>query len=49
MKKIRLDFSPVTSVTNILYKGVDIISVNGGGGMGGSREEIFCTIVSDKT
>jgi hypothetical protein len=49
MKKIGLDFGSVTLITNTLYEGVDVIRVNGGGGMGGSREDIMCRIVSEKT
>ena len=44
--KLRLDFGSVDSVTNTLYKDVLVIVVNGGGGMGGSREEIRCKMVS---
>jgi len=43
---MRLDFGSVDSITNTLYKDVLVIVVNGGGGMGGSREEIRCNMVS---
>lgn len=42
MKKIRLNFSPIIKIENTLFRDVSSIIVNGGGGMGGSREEIFC-------
>jgi len=47
--KMRLDFGSVDSITNTLYKDVLVIVVNGGGGMGGSREVIRCRIISPKT
>ena len=46
---MKLDFGSVDSVTNTLYKDVLVIVVNGGGGMGGSREEIRCNMVSSTT
>ena len=42
MKKLRVDFGGVIKVENTLFKDVSVIIVNGGGGMGGSREEIYC-------
>ena len=48
MKTIRLDFSPVTRVVNTLYPDISVIIVNGGG-LGGSREEILCRVISEKT
>ena len=49
MIKIKLDFSPIVRVVNTLYKDLSIITVNGGGGMGGSQEEIICSIINRKT
>jgi hypothetical protein len=49
MKKIKLNFSTIRTIENTLYKNVSRIIINGGGGMGGSREEIRGKIVSYKT
>ena len=51
MKKIRLDFNPIVkgSIVNTLYQDVSLITVNGGGGMGGTYEEIRCKILNHKT
>jgi len=46
MKKIRIDFGCVTKVDNTSFKDVSKIIVNGGGGMGGSREEILGEIIT---
>jgi hypothetical protein len=48
MKKLNynLDFSPIyfNTIKTKLHKNVSVIIINGGGGMGGSRETIYGTI-----
>jgi len=50
MKKVNLDFSPIyeNSIVNTLFPNISEIVVNGGGGLGGSRETIRGKIIIEK-
>ena len=46
----KIGFSPIVegSVKTKLYENVKVITVNGGGGMGGSREHVYCEEITEK-
>ena len=48
MKKLTINFGGIRTVENTLFKNVSVIVVNGGGGMGGSREKIYCEVLYTK-
>lgn len=48
MRQMKVQFSPINSITNTLYKDVFKITVNGGGGIGGTHEVIIGKILERK-